>query len=156
MARSRSNAVRSSAPVHVKPRRTLSAPPSTLSTWRVHANGAGQPPAKAPPPTPVNHHQFIEQWRRTRQVIPVRFAATGSTLSELAVDFTHTVVQVEQAILYYHGVRAKLFEPLPTSSSDRIFSLCFAHYGIGDAWELKVLVSPTRSFSGDEFVHRSR
>lgn len=79
-------------------------------------------------------------------MIPVRFATTGNLISALAVDFTHTVVEVEQAILYYHGVRAKLFEPPPTCSSDRVFSLCLAHFSAGDAWELKVLVAPTSSF----------
>ena len=85
---------------------------------------AGAPPSKAPPPLPPSDYRYSQHMSQTRQNIPVFNSVSGGFLMSLAVDFTHTVRDVERAILYHKQISAKIADPLPVYCTEHILTLC--------------------------------
>ena len=124
--------------------RSKSSPPSTIIPSRrscrnlnVYFGRAGAPPAKAPPPMPPSDHRYCERTRFTRTCMRVNFAASGNLLITLAIDFTHTVRDVELAIHYHCQVRAKTIKPVPALCTQNLLGLCVSQ----NVWEVEVAVT---------------
>ena len=52
------------------------------------------------------------------------YEASGNILMVLAVDFTHTVRDIELAIRYHMQIEAEVISPSRRSHTDRLLELC--------------------------------
>ena len=99
----------------------------------------GPPPSKAPPPLPPSDYRYSESMRRTRRSMTILYNCSGNVIMDLSVDFTHTVADVEKAVLYYKQLRVEFSEPKPTRSNELVLSLC-KRAGVD---EIKVIALPS-------------
>jgi hypothetical protein len=99
-------------------------------------------PLRAIPPCPENHEGFQKVWYTSRKILDVVSATSGLALQwsakplqpqtpiTLAVDFEHTVRDVERALnKYLHfllpsGKAWILVGPLPSHFNDHVLTLC--------------------------------
>ena len=108
-----------------KPLRPMSAPP------RLHAPTPRRPnlpvpglPFKAPPPLPPHWIHPIVAPNGGRRELPIVYATSGTLLTELSIDPTHTLKDVQSGIRSATGMHVVIVSPQPSQSTVHVLALC--------------------------------
>ena len=110
-------------------KRSVSAPPSIWNARHVISFARlGPIPAKAAPPIPVPNLTSVQP---KRLAMPVKTSLSNEVVKLssgadliLAIDFTNTFQQVEDAIRFQLGYPVKISFPVPVHIHDRFWTSC--------------------------------